>query len=109
MNDPAVVEERDSERDLIHERFDHPAHYELVIIIHVRKPRPNDFEHQHVVFSVWALHLEVVQKSEDAIGSGMRPRPGRETVMNLDLVVPAGKMGYDELEDHVSATRWEDR
>jgi len=73
MNHPAIVEERDSEGDLMSEWFNHPADYGWVIAVHVRKLRPNNLEHQHLMFSVWALYLEVVRGSEDAIGSGMRP------------------------------------
>jgi len=68
-----IVEERDSERDLTHEGFNHPAEYGWVIALHGLKLGPNNLKHQHVVCSVWALYLKTIQGSEDTIGSGMRP------------------------------------
>ena len=91
------------------ERFNRPADYGWVIVVHDRKLRSDDFKNQHVVFSVWALHFKTIQESEDVIGSGMCPWLGRENAVNLVLFVPAGGIGYDELEGHVSATRREDR
>jgi len=56
------------------------------------------------MFHVWALYLKMIQESEDAIGSRMCPLQGRQMAMNLDLVVPAGKLGQKKLEGDVSAT-----
>jgi len=103
VNYPAIVEERDSKRDLMSERFNRVVNYVWVIAVHRHKLRPNNFKHQHVMFSVWTVHIEVVQGSEDVIGSGMCPPLRRENAMNLDLVVLAGKLGHDELEGDVSA------
>ena len=87
------------------ERFNCPADYGWVVVVHSLKLRPNNFGHQHVMFSVWAVHFKTVQESEDVVGSGMCPWLRRENAMNLDLVVLAGKVGRDELEGDVSATR----
>jgi len=97
------MEERDSEGDLMSERFNRTADYGWTIVVHVRKSRPNDFEHQYIMCSIWALNFKTIQGSEDAIGSGMCPWLGRENLMNLDLFVPAGEISYDELEGNVSA------
>jgi len=61
------------------------------------------------MFSVWAMYFKIIQESEDVIGSGMRPWLGCENTVNLVLVALAGRIGYDKLEGHVSATRREDR
>jgi len=55
------------------ERLDILLHRGLVTVEHIFQMRPNNLEHQHVVFSVWALHPEMVQEGEDAIRSGMCP------------------------------------
>jgi len=99
------VGERDSERDLVRDGFNRLVDYGGFIVDHVLKMRPNNLQHQHVMFSVWALYLKMIQGSEDVIGSRMCPRPGRKTTKNLDFVVLAGKLGYDELEGDISATR----
>jgi len=61
------------------------------------------------MFSVWAMYFKMIQGNEDVIGSEMCPWLGREDAVNLVLVVLAARIGYDELEDYVSATRREDR
>jgi len=68
--------------------------------------RPNNGQHQHVVFSVHAFHLEMIQESEDVIGSRMYPRPGRKMMKNPDLVVLSGEFSHGEFECNVSTT-WE--
>ena len=73
MNDPTIVEEGYSERDLMHEGFNRLLDYGLFFVEHGFKVRPNYLQHQHIVFSVCALHLEMIQESEDAIGSRMCP------------------------------------
>ena len=103
------MKERDSEGDLISERFDCPVDYVWAIAVHERKLRPNDFKHQYDMFPVWAVHLKLIQGSEDVIGSGVCPCLGCKNVVNLGLVVPVGRVGYDEFEGDVSATRREDR
>jgi len=55
------------------ERFNRVENNVWVIAVHRHKLRPNNFKNHHVMFSVWAVHLEVVQGSEDVIRSGMRP------------------------------------
>ena len=55
------------------------------------------------MFSVWALYLEMIHESEDAIGSRMFPRLESETMMNLNLIVPPSELGHNELECDVSA------
>ena len=54
------MEERGSERDLMNERFDHLLDYSWVVIEHGFKMRPNNLRYQHVMFSVYALHLEMI-------------------------------------------------
>ena len=73
VNYPAIVEERDSERDLMRKRFNRLAKCGWFFVEHIVKSGPHDLKHQHVMFSVWALHLEMVQGSEDTIGSRMYP------------------------------------
>ena len=73
MNDPAVVEEGGSERDLTDEGFDRLLDYGCLFVEHGLKVRPNDFQHQHIMFSVHTLYLKVVQESEDTVGSGVCP------------------------------------
>ena len=103
------MEERNSKRDLMSERFNRPADYGWIILVHGGKLRPHDFKHQYVMFSVWAMYFKMIQGSEDVVRSGMCPRPGRKNAVNLLLVVLAGRISYDELEGHVSATRRENR
>ena len=105
MNYSAIVEEGDSKRDLMYERFDRPADYGWVIAVHDLELRPNNLKHQHVMFSVWALYLEPIQGNEDMVGTGVR---SCEVLINLDFVVLAGKLGHDELEGDVSAVRQKD-
>ena len=72
MNDPAIMEERDSKSDLMRERFNLLGDYGL-FFKDVLKMRPDNLRHQHVVFSIWALYFKMIQESEDAIGSRMCP------------------------------------
>ena len=105
MNYPAIVEERYSERELMRERFSRPVDYGRVFLEHVHKMRPEYWEHQHVMFSVWTSYLKMIQGSEDAIRSRMRTRLRREVMMNFDFVVPAGKLCYHKLEGDISAVQ----
>jgi len=73
VNDPAIVEKGGSESDLTHEGFNRLLYYGWFFVEHGLKVRPNDLQHQHIVFSVCALHLKMVQEGEDAIRSGMCP------------------------------------
>ena len=73
MNYPEVVEERDSERDLTRERFNRLVNHGWLFVEHILKMRSNNLQHQHVMFSVWALYLKMIQESEDMIGSRMCP------------------------------------
>ena len=104
MNDPTIVEERGPERDLVYEGFDRLLDCGLFFVKHGLKVGSNDLQHQHVVFSICSLHLEMVQESEDAIRSRMCRRPGGEMMVNLDLV-PAGKFSYGKLEGDISAAQ----
>ena len=63
------MEERDSENDLVYERFDRLLDYGWVVVEHDLKVRSNDLQHQYVMFSVWAFHLEVIQECENAVGA----------------------------------------
>ena len=90
----------------MYDRFDRLLNYSWLLVGHVLEMRPNNWQHQYVVFSVHALDLKMVQESEDTIRSRMRPRLGRETTINLDLVVLAGKFSYGKLECDISTT-WE--
>jgi len=67
------MEERGSERDLMGERFDRLLDYGWVVVEHGFKMRPNNLRHQYVMFSVYALHPEMVQEGEDVSRSGMCP------------------------------------
>ena len=73
MNDPTIVEEGGSERDLMHKGFDRLLDNGCFVIEHGLKVRSDDLQHQHIMFSICTLYLKVVQESEDAIGSGMCP------------------------------------
>ena len=73
MNDPAIMEERRSEHNLMHEGFDRLLDHGRFFVEHGLKVRPNDLQHQHIMFPVCALHLKMVQESEDAIGSRVCP------------------------------------
>ena len=57
MNDPTVVEERGSERDLMGERFNRLMYYAWFIVEYGRKMRSSNLQHQHFVFRVWVLYL----------------------------------------------------
>lgn len=72
VNYPAIMEEGDSERNLMHERFDRLLDYSWLVVEHGLKMRPDNLQHQHIMFPVHALHLEMIQESENAIGSRMR-------------------------------------
>jgi hypothetical protein len=67
------MEERGSERDLMRERFDRLLDYGWLVVEHGLKMRPNNLQHQHVMFPVYALYLEMIQESEDAIRSRVCP------------------------------------
>jgi len=108
MDYPGIVEERDSESYLARERFNRPADYGWVFVEHILKMGPDNLQYQHVVFSVWTPYPKMIQGSEDAIGSRVCPSPGRQMMINLDLVVLASKLGYDELEGDVSAASGKD-
>jgi hypothetical protein len=73
MNHPAFVEKRDSERDLMNERFDRLLDYDWFFVEHGRKLWSNNLQHQHIVFSIHALHLKMIQESEDVARSKMYP------------------------------------
>jgi len=75
----------------------------LSSVEHGLKMRPNDLQHQHVMFSIYTLDLEMVQEREDVIRSWVRPRLGRKMAMDLDFAIPAGKLGHGKLEGDVSA------
>ena len=67
------MEERDSKRDLVHERFDLLLDDGRLVVEHGFKMGLGDLQNQHVVFPVCALHLEMIQKGEDTVRSRMRP------------------------------------
>jgi len=67
------MEERGPEHDLMSEGSDRLLEYGWVVVEHGFKGRPNNLRYQHVVFSVCALHPEMVQESEDVARSGVRP------------------------------------
>ena len=71
MDHPAIMEERGSECDLTRERFDRLLDYGRFVVEHGLEMRPNNLQHQHVVFSVYPLYLEMIQESEDMIRSRM--------------------------------------
>jgi len=67
------MEERDSKRDLVHERFDLLLDDGRLVVKHGLKMGPGNLQNQHVVFPIRALHLEMIQKGEDTVRSGMCP------------------------------------
>ena len=103
------MEERGSECDLMHERFDRPLDYGWFVIEHGLEMRSNNWQHQDVVLSVYALYLEMVQESEDVIKSGMRACPGCKMTMDLDLAIPSCELSDGELEGNIPATLQRDR
>ena len=54
-------------------RFDCLLDYDWFFIKHDRKLWSNNLQHQHVVFSIHALHLKMIQESEDVARSRMYP------------------------------------
>jgi len=68
-----MLEERDSERDLMRESFNRPADYSSLFVKHILKMRPNNLKRQYVVFSVWAVYPETIQGGEDVIGPRVCP------------------------------------
>ena len=72
-----MVEERSSECDLMNERFHRLLDHSRLLTEHSLEVRPNDLQHQHVMFPIWALDSKMIQKSEDAFGSRMSPEMGR--------------------------------
>jgi hypothetical protein len=76
MNHSAIVEERDSKRNLIHEGSDLLSGYGWLVIEHVEyvpEIRPSDLQHQHIMFPIRTLDLEMIQGNEDTIRSRMHP------------------------------------
>ena len=104
MNHPGIMEERCSKRNLAHDRFDRFFDRDGPLVVHSVKMRPSNRQNQHVVFSVHAFQLELIQEGQDVTGSRMCPRSGREVMKNLDLVVLAGEFSHRELECDVSTT-----
>jgi len=102
MNDPTIVEERGTKRNLAHEGYNRLLDRDWFFVEHGFKVRSNDLQYQHVVFSVCALHPEMVQESEDTIRSRC-PCSRGEITINLDLVILAGKLSHGKLESDISA------
>ena len=96
-----MMEKRSSERDLMNERFHRLLDHSRLLAEHILKVRPNDLQHQYVMFPVRALDSEMIQETEDPFGSGMGPGLGRKMAINLDLVVRAGELCHCELEGDV--------
>ena len=55
-----MMEERDSERNLVDYGFDGLLHYARLLVEHGINVRSNDFQYQCVVFSVCAMHSKVI-------------------------------------------------
>jgi hypothetical protein len=108
MNYPATVEERESKPNLIHEGSGLLLGYGWLVfehvVEHVLEIRPSDLKYQHIMFPVRALHLEIIQGTEDTVISRMRPWFGRKMTINLDLHVPARESSHGKLEGNISAT-----
>ena len=68
-----IVEERNSKRDLTCERSNLPFDDVRFFPVQILKVRPEYLEYQHVVFSIWAMYLKMIQGSDDTIGSRMSP------------------------------------
>lgn len=102
---PAIVEEREPEHNLAHERFNRLLYFGFEVFEHLRKMRPDDLGHQRVMFSVWALYLKLVQEREDVIRSGVCAWLGREILEDLYFVTLPDKLSHDKLEGDVSAVR----
>ena len=57
MNYPAIMEERGSKHNLVHERFERLSDYGwLEALEHDLERRPDNIQHQYVVFSVYPLY-----------------------------------------------------
>ena len=104
VDHPGIVEKRRSERNLVHDGFDRLSDHRWLVVEHGLKMRPSNWEHQHVVFSVHAFHLELIQEGQDVTGSRMCTRSGCKMTKNLDLVILAGEFCNGELERDVSTT-----
>ena len=85
----------------MNERFHRLLDHSRLLAEHSLEVRPNELQHQYVMFSVRALDSKMVQKSEDASGSGVSPGLGRKVAIDLDLVVPAREFCHCELEGNV--------
>jgi len=104
MNDPTIVEERGSECNLADEGYNRLLDRDWFFVEHRLKVRSNNLQYQHIMLSVCAPHLEMIQESEDMIGSRRCACSGGEMMINLDLVVLAGKLSHGELEGNILAT-----
>ena len=78
-------------------------YYARLLVEHGINARSNDLQYQYIVFSVRAMHSEVIQESDDAFGSRVRPWLEREMAMDLNFVVPASELCDCKLEGNVSA------
>ena len=97
-----MVEERGSERDLMNERFDRLLDRGWLLLEHRSEIRPDNLQHQYVVFPICASDSEVIQESENALRPRMSPGLRRKMTVDVNLVVPAGKFRHRELEGDVS-------
>ena len=106
MNHPTIVKERDRECDLVHETPDHLLDWSWVVVEYGLEMGSNYFQHQNVMFSVYPLHLEMIQEGEDAIRPRMPPGSSLlKVTMDRDFAILASKLGNGELEGDVSAIR----
>ena len=102
---PHNRKEKDGKCDLVHETPGRLLDWVWVVVEHSLEVGSNSFQHQNVMFSIYPLHLEMIQEGEDAIGPRMSPRSSLKATMGRDFAILAGKLGNGELEGDVLAIR----
>jgi hypothetical protein len=96
-----MMEKRDPERDLVHERFNRLLDDGRIIVEHGLELRSDDLRNQHVMFPIHALDSEMIQECENASRSGVCHRFGHKVTMDLYLPVLAGKFCDGKLEGDI--------
>ena len=89
-----LVEEGDSERDLVYEGFDRISDCTRIPVEHVFEMGSDNREHQHLMFPVYSPHCEMVQEGENVFRSRVFANPFRlcrKMTVGADLVAPASK------------------
>jgi hypothetical protein len=102
VNYPAIMEERGSERDLMNERFNRLLDRGRLLLEHRFKMRSNNLQHQDIMFPVCALNPEMIQESENSLRPRMSPGLRRKMLVDVYLVILAGKFCHGKFEGDVS-------